>query len=73
MYHVEEWNDYQIRAIGENDFPQGRECEIDTLLLNRVDGSVSMLSAPGPAASAKGCTALMTSKTVMYTLEIAQP
>jgi hypothetical protein len=73
VYHVEEWSEYQIRAIGENDFPQGKECEIDTLLLNRVDGSVSMLSAPGPAASTKGCTALMTLKTVMYTLEIGQP
>jgi hypothetical protein len=73
LYQVQEWSDYQIRAIGENDFPQGHECEIDTLLLNRVDGSVSMLTTPGPAASTKGCTVLMTLKTVMYSLEIGLP
>jgi hypothetical protein len=73
LYRIEEWSSYQIRAIAENDLPPGRECEIDTLLLNRVEGSVSMLSAPGPAATTKGCTGFPKPKTVVYKLEIGLP
>jgi len=73
LYRVEEWSDYQIRAIGESDFPHGKECEIDSLLLNRADASVSMLSIPGPAATTKRCTAMMKPKTVMYKLELGTP
>ena len=51
LYRIEEWSTVQIRAIEESDFPKGRECEVDTLMMNRVEGSVSMLSAPGPAAA----------------------
>ncbi len=46
---------------------------IDTLLLNRVEGSVSMLSAPGPAATTRGCTGFPKPKTVVYKLEIGLP
>jgi len=74
LYRIEEWSTVQIRAIGENDFPQGKECEIDTLILNRVEGSVSMLSAPGPAAATKVCMGIIKKpKTVVYKLEIGPP
>ena len=73
LYRIEEWSSFQIRAIGESDWPRGKECEIDTLLLNRAEGSVSMLSTPGPAAATKGCTGIMKSKTVVYKLEIGPP
>lgn len=66
LYYVKEWSEYQIRAVGESDLPRGKECEIDSLLLNREDASVSMLSVPGPAATTKGCEVLMKPKTVMY-------
>jgi|ERR1700730_2794590 len=74
LYRIEEWSSYQIRAIGESDFSKGRECEIDTLMLNRVEGSVSMLSAPGPAAATKACMGIIRKpKTVVYKLEIGPP
>jgi len=73
LYRVEEWSKFRIRAIGESDWPRGKECEIDTLLLNRAEGSVSMLSVPGPAAATKACAAMMKPKTVIYTLEIGPP
>jgi hypothetical protein len=71
LYFVQEWSDFQIRAIGENDFPAGKECEIDSLLLNRTEGSVSMLSVPGPAATDKKC--FVKPKTVVYSLELGLP
>ena len=70
LYKIKEWNDFQIRAIGESDFPPGKECEIDSLFLNRADASVSMLSVPGPAASDKRCMLLMKPKTVIYSLQL---
>ncbi len=73
LYRIEEWSSYQIRAIGESDFPKGKECEIDTMILNRIEGSVSMLSTPGPAAATKACTGIMKPKTVVYKLEIGPP
>jgi hypothetical protein len=73
LYRIEAWSSYEIRAIGENDFPHGKECEIDTLMLNRVEGSVSMLSTPGPAAATKVCTGIMKPKTVVYKLEVGPP
>jgi hypothetical protein len=73
LYRIQEWSQFQIRAIGESDFPHGKECEIDTLLLNRAEPSVSMLSVPGPAASTKACTGIMKPKTVIYKLEIGPP
>lgn len=75
LYRIEEWSSYEIRAIGENDFPKGKECEIDTLMLNRVEGSVSMLSTPGPAATkvCKGPWGTIKPKTVVYNLEIGPP
>jgi hypothetical protein len=73
LYRVEDWSNFQIRALGENDLPRGRECEIDSLLLNRAEGSVSMLSVPGPAAATKLCMGIMKPKTVIYKLEIGPP
>ena len=73
LYRIEEWSKVQIRAIGESDFPHGKECEIDTLIMNRVEGSVSMLSAPGPAAATKVCMGIVKPKTVVYTLDIGLP
>jgi hypothetical protein len=73
LYRIEEWSAVQIRAIGESDFPKNKECEIDTLMLNRVKGSVSMLSAPGPSAATVLCTGTMKPKTVVYKLEIGPP
>lgn len=74
LYNVEEWSSYQIRAIGENSLPKGKECEIATLLLNRIEGSVIMLSVPGPAASTKTCLGIIGKpKTVTYKLEIGSP
>ena len=73
IYRVEEWSDYQIRAVGESDSPRGKECEIDSLLFNRAEGSVFMLSVPGPAATSKGCTGIMKPKTVIYKLETGPP
>ena len=72
LYKVDEWGSVQVRAIGEN-YPRGRECEIDTLILNRVEGSVSMLSTPGPAAATPFCTALIKPKTAVYKLEVGPP
>ena len=40
LYYVQEWSEYQIRAVEESDLPHGKECEVDTLLLNREDASV---------------------------------
>lgn len=76
LYRIEEWSSYEIRAIGESDFPKSKECEVDTLMLNRVEGSVSMLSAPGPAAATKVCQGPMGTikpKTVVYKLEVGPP
>jgi hypothetical protein len=74
LYKIEAWSSYEVRAVAENDFPHGKECEIDTLILNRVEGSVSMLSAPGPAAATKVCTGIIKKpKTVVYKLEIGPP
>jgi hypothetical protein len=73
LYRVEAWSDFQIRAIGESDFPHGQECEIDSLLLNRAEGSVSMLSVPGLAAATKRCLGVMQPKTVIYKLKIGPP
>jgi hypothetical protein len=74
LYRIEEWGTVQIRAIGESDFPRGRECEIDALILNRVEGSVSMLSTPGSAAATKACMGIIRNpKRVVYKLEIGLP
>jgi hypothetical protein len=73
LYRIEDWSTVQIRTIGKGDGPKGKECEVDTLLLNRVEGSVSMLSTPGPAAATKGCMGIMKPKTVVYKLEIGLP
>lgn len=73
MYRVEEWRDYEIRTVGVGDGPRGRDCEIDSLLHNRAEGSVSMLSVPGPGATLKGCMGIMKPKTVIYKLEIGLP
>jgi len=73
LYYVQEWSEHQIRAVGESDLPHGQECEIDSLLLNREEASVSMLSVPGPAATTKGCAAIMKPKTVLYKLQLGSP
>jgi len=73
MYRVEEWSDYQIRAAGEGNSPHSKECEVDSLLLNRAEGGVSMLSVPGPGATSKGCMGMLKPKTVIYKLEIGTP
>jgi hypothetical protein len=70
LFFVEEWSDFQIRAVEDSDFPEGQECEIDSLILNRSDGSVSMLTVPGPAASSTRCMDIMKPKTVMYSLNL---
>ena len=66
LFRIQEWSNYQVRAVEENYFPPGRECEIDSLLLNRAEASVSMFSVPGPAAGSKACTAM---KNVVYKLQ----
>lgn len=71
LYRVVEWTSVQIRTTGENFFPPGEECEFETLLLNRVEGSVSLLLTPGPAAATKPC--VIKPKTVVYKLEIGPP
>ena len=73
LYSIEEWSTVQIRTIGKGDGTKGKECEIDTLMLNRVEGSVSMLSAPGPAAATKACMGIIKPKSVIYKLEIGPP
>jgi hypothetical protein len=73
MYRVEEWSNYQVRSVGESGFPQGKECEIDSLLLNREEASVSMIEVPGPDATTKVCLGIMKPKTVIYKLEIGSP
>jgi hypothetical protein len=67
LYHVEEWSGVQVRAVGE---PAIGNCEIDSLLLNRAEGSVSMLTVPGPDAGSALCLKLMKPKTVVYQLQI---
>jgi hypothetical protein len=71
LYFVQEWTESEIRAVKESDSPHGKECEIDTLLLNREDASVTILSVPGPAATTKTCEGSMKPKTVMYRLRLA--
>jgi hypothetical protein len=75
IYPVEEWSDYQIRTVGVGDAPRGsgKECEIDSLLLNRAEASVSMLTVPGPRATTKACLGVMKPKTVIFKLEIGLP
>jgi hypothetical protein len=70
LCHINEWSEFQIRAVGESDLPHGKECEIATLPLSREDASVTMLSTPGPGATTKLCQDLMKPKTVMYRLEL---
>jgi hypothetical protein len=70
LYRVKEWSDFQIRAIGESDFPRGKECEMDSLVLNRAEASVMMLSVPGPGATTEGCMASVKPKTVLYKLSL---
>ena len=86
LYRIEEWNSFQIRAIGERvlhnvnvstddlvrrfmfgktDLWRGQDCEVDRLLLSRVEGSVSMLLTPRPGTTTKLCP--------IYELEIAPP
>jgi hypothetical protein len=68
LYIVREWKDYQIRADEEGSgLLVG--CEQDSLLINRADASVSMLSNPGPAAATVRCQQVMKPKTVIYKLE----
>jgi hypothetical protein len=73
LYRIAEWDSVQIRAIEESDFAPGKECEIDTLLLNRAERSVTMLSTPGPAAATQRCMGIMKPKTVVYKLEVGPP
>ena len=70
LYQIKEWSEFQIRAVEENDRSHGKECEIDSLLLDREDASVAILSAPGPGANTKICQDLMKPKTVMYRLQL---
>jgi hypothetical protein len=73
LYYVKEWSEHEIRAVEESDFSHGQECEIDTLLLNREEASVSILSVPGPAATTKRCDAVMKPKTVLYKPQLGSP
>lgn len=73
LYYVQEWSEHQIRAVAESDFPKGKECEIDSLLLNREEASVSMLIVPGSAATTKRCEGILKPKTVLYKLTIGMP
>src|SRR5215475_6806981 len=61
LYSVREWSNYQVRANEE--WGMQSNCEKDTLLINRADSSVSLLSAPGPEAD-RSCRTLLKPKTV---------
>jgi hypothetical protein len=64
---VTRWDSEQITADGEGN--SSEPCERDTFIVSRVDGSVLMISAPGPRADSSGCRGLLGKpKTVTYKL-----
>ena len=59
-------NDLIRRFIfGDTDLPPGKDCQVDRLLLNRVEGSVLMPLTPRPGTTTKLCP--------IYELEIGAP
>lgn len=65
LYPIREWTNDQVTA-GEE---QKGDCEEETLLINRADASVSLISKPGPLADSSSCkVGGMKPKTVLYRL-----
>ena len=67
VFYVSKWGSVQIEATREwqatND-----GCTVDSLLLNKVEQSATLVSTPGPTAGTKECVAMQKPKTVTYTL-----
>jgi len=71
LYNVRSWDGTQIRAVMDEQIDP--DCEQDTLVINRVDRSVVIISSPGPRGNEKRCTGLMGQpKTVVYRLTSPQ-
>ena len=65
LFYVSKWGSVQIEAAREvRAMDDG--CTTDSLLLNKVDETATLISTPGPGA--KNCVALLKPKTVTYTL-----
>jgi hypothetical protein len=65
LFYVTKWSSVQIEASREErtaDFG----CTSDSLLLNKVEQTATLISTPGPAT--KDCATLLKPKTVTYTL-----
>ncbi|MGH9512143.1 MAG: hypothetical protein ACRD2U_08395 [Terriglobales bacterium] len=67
IYNVRFWNSLKVQAV--MDESSDRECEQDTLVLNRVEKSAISISSPGPHGNQKDCTSFIgPPKTVVYRL-----
>jgi hypothetical protein len=67
LYNVRSWDNTQIRAVMEE--VTVPECEQETLVINRAEQSVLIMSSPGPHGNEKRCTDFMgPPKTVVYRL-----
>jgi hypothetical protein len=65
LFYVSKWSSVQIEATRE-DRPEDLGCTSDTLLLNKVEQTATLISTPGPAG--RDCAALLRPKTISYTL-----
>lgn len=64
---VTRWDSEQITADGEGNSVE--PCERNTFVVSRVDGTVLMISSPGPRADSSGCRGVLGKpKTVTYKL-----
>jgi len=64
FYQVIRWDPNQITVRGEVD-----PCETETYLINKLDRTVLLISAPGEKANSSGCRGIMGEpKTVTYKL-----
>lgn len=65
LFYVSKWSSVQIEATRE-ERPMDDRCTSDSLLLNKIEETATLISTPGPAG--KDCAALLKTKTVTYTL-----
>jgi hypothetical protein len=67
LYNVRSWDHTQIRAVMDEALDS--ECEQDTLLVNLVEQSATLISSPGPQGNEKHCTNFIgPPKTVVWRL-----
>jgi hypothetical protein len=71
IFDVRSWSNTEVRATASAQPVVNPGCEEVTLVINRVERSVLLMSSPGPMGSQKRCTGNMgPPKTVVYRLEM---